>query len=166
MNLWVPQMAGNFLTSWMTPSFSIRTLLYGVSSCYVSYPSHSTSFNHPDDNSFTEWENLWAPCLHFIFWSVCNVTFKLCQEWMHLSLEAAVFSFQFMNSIFQHWNHMSMESFMQQIYRATRTLIHCFEQRFLPYNVWNHFRTVVTNPFPATTIAGCMFQMNIPPFIS
>jgi len=31
MNLWVPQNAGNILTSWELVSFSRRTLLHGVS---------------------------------------------------------------------------------------------------------------------------------------
>jgi hypothetical protein len=31
MNLRVPQRAGNFLTSWVTISFSRRTLIHGVS---------------------------------------------------------------------------------------------------------------------------------------
>jgi hypothetical protein len=31
MNLWVPQNAGDFLTSWWPVSFSRRTLLHGVS---------------------------------------------------------------------------------------------------------------------------------------
>jgi hypothetical protein len=30
MNLWITQKVGNFLTSWVTISFSRRTLLHGV----------------------------------------------------------------------------------------------------------------------------------------
>jgi len=53
MNLCVPLKAGNVLTSWVTMSFSRRTLLHGVSSalhggeCSASYLSHFTQGKSP-----------------------------------------------------------------------------------------------------------------------